>query len=246
MVMTTMILEDLFLHSLCLHQMIPNRLGIYQICRVASFFGRHFWIDIFQRLDFHLPLPSRVTTTLASKSVLSNLMHYNGLLVIFMMSPSTPTGLNLSTEKSTEVANHFSQSRERIVLSRYSIQPVRIKSIMMTRVVEGYRARRYGHDTQDINKVYVHFVLSLAGGVTIHYEITFLSSPYHIPTVGQAHVKLELSGDDSEFLHIVKKMFASNSGSDKVMFHGRRISDYSKAAANTILSPISVCQDGVV
>jgi hypothetical protein len=129
-----------------------------------------------------------------------------------------------------------SQPRERIVLSRYSIQPVRIKSILMTRVVEGYRARRYGHDTQDINnKVSVHLVLTLAdSGVKIHYECTFLSSPYHIPTVGQAHIKLELSGDDIDFLQIVKKIFGTNTGTGNMMLRGRRVSDSSKAAANRI------------
>jgi hypothetical protein len=129
------------------------------------------------------------------------------------------------------------QPRERIVLSRYSIQPVRIKSILMTRVVEGYRARRYGHDTQDINKLSVHLVLYLEDcGVAIHYECTFLSSPYHIPTVGQAHIKLELSGDDTDFLQTVKKMFGSNTGSEKMMLRGRRVPASSKAAANRICS----------
>ena len=147
---------------------------------------------------------------------------------LFSMSPLTPT---------TDVTTVCSESKERIIFSRYSIQPVRIKSVIMTRVVEGYRARRYGHDTQDINKVSIQFVLSLADcGVTIHYEITFLSSPYHIPTVGQAHIRIELSGDDSDFLRIVKMMFASNSGSDKVILQGRRISDQSKAAANRVCS----------
>jgi hypothetical protein len=128
-----------------------------------------------------------------------------------------------------------SQPRERIVLARYSIQPVRIKSILMTRVVEGYRTRRYGHDTQDVNKVSVHMVLTLAdSGVTVHYECTFLSSPYHIPTVGQAHIKLELSGDDTDFLQTVKKMFGSNTGTEKLMLRGRRVSASSKAAASRI------------
>lgn len=147
---------------------------------------------------------------------------------LFSMSPLTPT---------TDVTTVCSQSKERIILSRYSIQPVRIKSVIMTRVVEGYHARRYGHDTQDINKVSIQFVLSLADcGVTIHYEITFLSSPYHIPTVGQAHIRIELSGDNSDFLRIVKMMFTSNSGSDKVMLQGRHVSDQSKAAANRVCS----------
>ena len=156
-----------------------------------------------------------------------------------LVEAPNPTAPPLIYESRKAIGAGFetSQPRERIVLSRYSIQPVRIKSILMTRVVEGYRARRYGHDTQDINKVSVHLVLNLADcGVAIHYECTFLSSPYHIPTVGQAHIKLELSGDDTDFLQTVKKMFGSSTGSENMMLRGRRVSASFKAAANRICS----------
>ena len=105
----------------------------------------------------------------------------------------------------------------------------------MTRVLEGYIARRYGHNTQDNDKVSIHMVLHLADyGITLHYEASFVSSPYHQPTVGQAHIKLELSGNDMDFIHTVKKMFVANHGADSMVLQGRRVSASSKSAADKI------------
>jgi hypothetical protein len=70
-------------------------------------------------------------------------------------------------------------------------------------------------------------------GVVLHYEVSFVSSPYHIPTVGTAHIKLELSGDD-DFIAIVKKRFISQHGTDNLMMQGRRVPAISKAAADKI------------
>jgi hypothetical protein len=124
--------------------------------------------------------------------------------------------------------------QERTVFSKYNINPVRIKSLLMTRVLEGYRARRYGHNTQDSDKVSMHMTLKLSDcGVVLHYEVSFVSSPYHIPTVGTAHIKLELSGDD-DFIAIVKKRFISQHGTDNLMMQGRRVPAISKAAADKI------------
>ena len=124
---------------------------------------------------------------------------------------------------------------ERTVFSKYAIQPIRIKSLLMTRVLEGYHARRYGHNTQDPDKVSVHMVLCLTDcGIAVHYEVSFVSSPYHAPMVGTAHVKLELSGDDVDFIQTVKRMFISHHGADSIMQQGRRISAVSKAAAEKI------------
>lgn len=67
-------------------------------------------------------------------------------------------------------------SQERIMFSKYSIQPVRIKSLLMSRVLEGYRARRYGQTSQDSDKVSIHFTLRLAEcDVVLHYEVSFVS-----------------------------------------------------------------------
>ena len=38
---------------------------------------------------------------------------------------------------------------ERTFFVKYNINPVRIKSLLMSRILEGYKARRYGHNTQD-------------------------------------------------------------------------------------------------
>lgn len=80
----------------------------------------------------------------------------------------------------------------------------------------------------------VHLVLPLADcGVLLHYEASFVSSPYHVPFVGQAHIKLELSCDDSEFISIVKKAFV-NHGTDSLMLQGRRVSPTVRATAEKI------------
>jgi len=125
-----------------------------------------------------------------------------------------------------------SQPHERVVLARYNIQPIRIKSLLMTRVVEGYRARRYGANTQDTDKVSIHLVMPLQSGVFVHYEASFVSSPYHIPTVGQAHIKLEISGTDSDFIQTVKKLFVSHG--NEVVLHGRRVPLSTKVAAEKV------------
>lgn len=125
-----------------------------------------------------------------------------------------------------------SQPHERVVLARYNIQPIRIKSLLMTRVVEGYRARRYGANTQDMDKVSIHLVMPLQSGVFVHYEASFVSSPYHIPTVGQAHIKLEISGSDSDFIQTVKKLFVSHG--NEVVLHGRRVPLSTKIAAEKV------------
>lgn len=68
-------------------------------------------------------------------------------------------------------------SQERIMFSKYCIQPVRIKSLLMSRVLEGYRARRYGHTSQDSDKVSIHFTLRIAEcDVVLHYEVSFVSN----------------------------------------------------------------------
>ena len=126
----------------------------------------------------------------------------------------------------------ISQPHERVVLARYNIQPIRIKSLLMTRVVEGYRARRYGANTQDTDKVSIHLVMPLQSGVFVHYEASFVSSPYHVPTVGQAHIKLEISGTDSDFIQTVKKLFVSHG--NEVVVHGRRVPLSIKVAAEKI------------
>ena len=138
--------------------------------------------------------------------------------------PKNPSGTGVDT----------ALNRERIVLARYVVQPIQIKSLLITRVVEGYRARRFGHNTQD-NKVTVDLAMPLLDwGVVVHYEVSFASSPHHTPTIVQAHVKLELSGDDSEFLQTVKKLFTSNHGSESAPMRGSRVPASLKVPADKI------------
>jgi hypothetical protein len=86
------------------------------------------------------------------------------------------TSMDDSKSKDVPILSPSTTSQERIMFSKYSIQPVRIKSLLMSRVLEGYRARRYGHTTQDSDKVSIHFTLRLAEcDVVLHYEVSFVS-----------------------------------------------------------------------
>ena len=105
----------------------------------------------------------------------------------------------------------------------------------MTRVVEGYRARRYGHNVQDIDVISVDLAMRLLDfDVVVHYEVSFVSSSHNTPTVGQAHIKLELSGEDIEFLQTIKKVFSLNHGSESVMMRGSNVSALAKTAVDKI------------
>lgn len=66
-------------------------------------------------------------------------------------------------------------------------------------------------------------------GVTVHYELSFVSSPYHVPTVGTAHIKLELSGDDVEFILFIKSKFQEGA-----VQQSRNLSSVSEKAADRI------------
>ncbi|KAL3795130.1 hypothetical protein HJC23_007358 [Cyclotella cryptica] len=144
--------------------------------------------------------------------------------------PVGPTS-NVEVSFSTQAA----ALNERTMFSKYNINPVRIKSLLMTRILEGYRARRYGQNTQDPDKVSIHMTLKLADcGAVLHYEVSFVSSPYHMPMIGSAHIKLELSGDDPDFISLVKRTFISQHGQDSVLQQGRRVCAVSKAAADRI------------
>lgn len=71
-------------------------------------------------------------------------------------------------------------------------------------------------------------------GVVLHYEVSFVSSPYYVPTVGTAHIKLELSGDDVDFISLVKRKFISHLGQESTMHKGRSVSAVSIKAAERI------------
>jgi len=74
-------------------------------------------------------------------------------------------------------------------------------------ILLGYRAKKYGTTTNDNDKVSIIFTRRLAElGLTLHYEIYFVSSPSHSPFVGTASVQLLLSGD-RELILLTKTMF---------------------------------------
>ena len=204
----------------------PNALQWYTIFTLSPFTPRG-----------HL-LPSRVISAseAGSFNISSSTLSSSRSCVSFaILNPTTPSPMNDSRLKSSATGVDAALNRERVILARYNIQPIRIKSLLMTRVIEGYRARRYGHNTQDNDKVSIDFALPLLDwGVVVHYEVSFVASPHHTTTVGQALIKLELSGDDSEFLHTVKKVFNSNHGTVSVVMRGSRVSASSKAAADKI------------
>ena len=94
----------------------------------------------------------------------------------------------------------------RTTFSTYVVSPVRIKALVLTRVKEGYRAKQYGLNTHDPDKVLIQFTLPLESGTILHYELSYkaLSSENHM--FGSAHIKIELSGDPN-FIQAVKNDF---------------------------------------
>lgn len=64
----------------------------------------------------------------------------------FETSKSFPSSVEVTF--STQIA----ALNERTYIVKYNINPVRIKSLLMSRILEGYRARKFGHNTQDPGK----------------------------------------------------------------------------------------------
>ena len=100
-------------------------------------------------------------------------------------------------------------AQARTVFSVYAISPVRVKSILIMRLIEGFRARKYGLNTRDEDKVSVHLTVPLEFGIVVHYEFSYVASPFYNVLVGSAHVKIELSGDPS-FIQSVKNDFINH------------------------------------
>jgi len=127
---------------------------------------------------------------LASPSPTSSFFHSSSVSLTSLgnakqsSSRKLPLGKRFSMDdsksKDAPIVSPSNTSQERIMFSKYSIQPVRIKSLLMSRVLEGYRARRYGQTTQDSDKVSIHFTLRLAEcDVVLHYEVSFVSYLVH-------------------------------------------------------------------
>lgn len=58
---------------------------------------------------------------------------------------------NVEVSFSTQIA----ALNERTYIVKYNINPVRVKTLLMSRILEGYRARKYGQNTQDPGKRYM-------------------------------------------------------------------------------------------
>lgn len=100
-------------------------------------------------------------------------------------------------------------AQARTVFSVYAISPVRVKSILIMRLIEGFRARKYGLNTRDEDKISVHLTVPLEFGIVVHYEFSYVASPFYNVLVGSAHVKIELSGDPG-FIQSVKNDFINH------------------------------------
>ena len=105
-----------------------------------------------------------------------------------------------------EVSMRRSHAHNRVTFSTYVFSPIRIKSLLLMRIKEGYRAKQYGQSTQDSDKVFIQFTLPLELGTILHYELSYKALPNQSPLVGSAHVKIELSGDPG-FIQSVKNDF---------------------------------------
>lgn len=92
---------------------------------------------------------------------------------------------------------------DRMKFAEYFLDPVRLKSIILMRYMDGYRSKRYGYKSQDADKVTIHFILPLEFGAMLHYELNYVASPYHNPFVGRADVEIFMSGSVA-FLQRVK------------------------------------------
>lgn len=97
----------------------------------------------------------------------------------------------------------------------YFLNPIRAKGILVMRIMDGYRPRRYGTNSQDDDKVSIQFALRLELGTTLHYEFSYVASRFHNPLVGNAHVKVSISGEPT-FVQMIKNEYIGQ------QFHSKR------------------------
>jgi len=91
----------------------------------------------------------------------------------------------------------------------YPLNPVRVKGVLIMRIIDGYRPRRYGTSSQDDDKVSIQFSMKLELGTILHYEFSYVASPFHNAMVGSAYVKISLSGEPS-FVQMIKSEYIGN------------------------------------
>jgi hypothetical protein len=98
------------------------------------------------------------------------------------------------------------KTQVRSTFSTYTMNPVRIKVLLLMRAQEGYRAKQYGQSTNDPDKAFIHFTLPLELGTILHYELSYKALGGYNHMVGSAHIKIQLSGEAS-FIQAVKNDF---------------------------------------
>jgi len=65
-----------------------------------------------------------------------------------------------NVQKKISVDQGISRDKlDRMKFAEYFLDPVRLKSIILMRYMDGYRSKRYGYKSQDADKVTIHFIL---------------------------------------------------------------------------------------
>ena len=82
------------------------------------------------------------------------------------------------------------------------VNPVHIKGLLVARTKEGYRAKKFGTNTHDSDKISIQLTLPIEYGTVVHYELQYRALNARTRLVGVAHVKVEISGN----LKFVQKM----------------------------------------
>ncbi|KAG7353587.1 hypothetical protein IV203_002942 [Nitzschia inconspicua] len=122
---------------------------------------------------------------------------------------NVPSDMLDGSRHQTPGSDHFLRKHHhtsRSTFSIYVVSPVRVKTLILKRIKEGYRAKQYGLSTNDPDKVFIQFTLHMEFGTILHYELSYKSLSSDDNTVGSAHVKIELSGDTT-FVQLVKNDF---------------------------------------
>lgn len=78
-----------------------------------------------------------------------SLSTFTGITTLLSNQSFDITKLGPTSNVEVSFSSQAAALNERTMFSKYNINPVRIKSLLMTRILEGYRARRYGQNTQD-------------------------------------------------------------------------------------------------
>lgn len=138
----------------------------------------------------------------------------NGLqwYIIFSLSPCCQMQYRWGNAPSPNYIQQKKESQKqpyKTMIFSYQLSPVRVRSILIMRIMDGFRTKKYGSNSQDADKVSVQFTLNIELGMTIQYELSFISSRFHNAMIGNALVKVSLLGESS-FIQMVKRKFILN------------------------------------